>query len=208
MKINTADLPVRMAFKTANLHNSLTALGAGGAEKLKGNGDMLFKGANGIQHMQGAYVSPDVIEKFLFQIRAHYGFSPFLIKAQKKVNRATCRGPYGFTITEADLQQREDELQAERVQPSFRGSAKANDDVLFASVLLWALEQKEISCNQISEGFSVGWRRANEFIARLHDMGIVGELDAKLPRKVLVHSVEDASPAVAELLRKSGLNIF
>lgn len=30
MKINTADLPVRMAFKAANLHNSLTALGAGG----------------------------------------------------------------------------------------------------------------------------------------------------------------------------------
>lgn len=175
---------------------------------MKGNGDMLFKGANGIQHLQGAYVSPDVIEKFLFQVRTHYGFSPVLIKEQKRANRVTCRGPYGFTITEADLQQKADELQAERIQPSFRGSAKANDDVLFARVLLWALEQEEISCNQISEEFSVGWRRANKFIARLHEMGIVGDLDAKLPRKVLVHSVEDASPVVAELLRKSGFNIF
>ena len=39
-------------------------------------------------------------------------------------------------------------------------------------------------------------------MSRLQDLGIVGELDAKLPRKVILHSVEDLPQSVARLLQK------
>lgn len=196
MKIDTSDLPVKMVFRVSNQHNSLTALGAGGAEKLRGNGDMLFKGASGIQHLQGAFITHTEIDELLAIVRYRDRLDAHPDSEHRVTN--------GFTITEAILRQKEKELRTERIHPSFRQSTKANTELLFASVLMWALEQEEISCNQIAEGFSVGWRRANDFIVRLHELGIVGDLDAKLPRKVLVHSLEDAPPATTKLLRSSG----
>lgn len=59
----------------------------------------------------------------------------------------------------------------------------------------------------ISEGFKVGWRKANAFIMRLHELGIVGDLDAKLPRRVLPKSAEDLSPEVAQFVERAGYSL-
>lgn len=204
MKINTSDLPVKMVFRVSNLHNSVTALGEGGAEKLRGNGDMLFKGSEGVQHLQGAYISPTDIDSILQYIRNNSHLS--IQQTSTPWKRLSPRGINGFTITEAALHRKEEELCAKQIRPSFRSSTKTDSELLFASVAAWALGQDEISCNQISEGFSVGWRRANELIMWLHDFGIVGNLDAKLPRKVLLHSVEEVPQIVQDLLHRYGIS--
>ena len=73
---------------------------------------------------------------------------------------------------------------------------------MFAGVIAWALNQEQISINLISESFGIGWRRAKGFMSRLQDLGGVGELDAKLPRKVIIYFVEDLPQSVAKLLQK------
>lgn len=74
MLIDLSDIPSRMAFRCTKYTNSITILGEGGAEKLRGNGDMLFRPANNIelQRVQGAFISPENIDEVLNQIRLNY----------------------------------------------------------------------------------------------------------------------------------------
>ena len=63
MLIDTSDMLVKVTFSVANVQNSVTAIGKGGAEKLKGNGDMLFKASGEIKHLQAPYISDKMIER-------------------------------------------------------------------------------------------------------------------------------------------------
>ena len=40
MRIDMGDIPVKFVFRVPNVHDSVTILGEGGAEKLRGEGDM------------------------------------------------------------------------------------------------------------------------------------------------------------------------
>lgn len=114
-----------------------------------------------------------------------------------------------FTITEADIQAKKLEFEGDNGNLSMAENRCAKENslkVLFPKVVLWALEQNAISCNMLSENFHLGWRRANELIGQLHDAGIVGELDAKLPRKVLPQCFEEVPEAVLDILRHNGIS--
>lgn len=211
MQINTSDLPVKMAFQVSNAHNSVTALGGGGAEKLRGQGDMLFKMNGKVQHLQGAFISKEEIDSVLNWVRQNFNLKKRVVspKQYRSQDRYFPRGAMGFTITDADLQRMKDKIQGEQIalpcgHISHRDKQSSNDR-LFASIVAWTLNQDEISCNQISENFGIGWRRANSSIIRLHELGVVGELDAKLPRKVFVHSIKELPQNVAEYLQENGI---
>ena len=205
MQIDTSDFPVKMAFQVSKLHNSLAAIDEGGAEKLEGCGDMLYKAKGKVQHLHGYFATAEEIEGVVRYIRAHT-MQVFMDSAE-----ISPRGHYGFTISDEDLQRKAAEISGGDEQMAFpsnalnRWSKQNADDLKFAKVIVWTLNQNEISCNQISEGFSVGWRRANRFIMRMSELGIVGDLDAKLPRKVLLHSMEELPQETIELLMRNGL---
>lgn len=209
MGINTSDLPVKMAFQVSNLHNSITALGVGGAEKLKGDGDMLFKINGEIQHLQGAFIPPDEIDYITNQVRQSESKIAMSPKQYRSQNRSFPRGIKGFTISDADMERMEDVIQGRQIVLPYgtnsQGEARSNTERLLAKIIAWTLNQEEISCNQISENFGVGWRRANNFIKRLYELGIVGELDAKLPRKVLVQSVENIPAEALSIMQSNGI---
>lgn len=205
MQIDTSDFPVKMAFQVSKLHNSLAALDEGGAEKLAGSGDMLYKAKGKVQHLHGFFATTEEIEGVVRNIRAR-NMRGFMDNVE-----ISPRGTYGFTITDEDLQRKVAENSGEDRQMDCPSRTlnhwnKQNaDERKFANVVLWALNQNEISCNQISEWFNVGWRRTNRFIMQMSELGIVGDLDAKLPRKVLLHSVEELPQEAVELLRRNGL---
>lgn len=205
MHIDLSDVPVKMVFKVSTLINSVTALGKKGAENLKGNGDMLFKAYGNIQHLQGAYISDDEVKGILNGIRTNYSRKALSWQLAHK-SEFHPRGRYGFTITNEVLEQKAAEIQNEQryfLPISNRcQTIESVNDKIFAGVVAWALNQEQISINLISESFGIGWRRAKGFMARLQDLGIVGELDSKLPRKVILHSVEDLPQSVARLLQK------
>lgn len=201
MKIDTSDILVKMVFKVSKAVNSVAALGVGGAEKLKGEGDMLFSYNGEIRHLQGAFISPEDIEILLKRIQKSDFMSP-------KFQRGRFRK---FTITAEDLEQVEDEDENVHSNASIllqnRGQvAEKKQALLFAKISLWALSQDSVSCNMISENFSVGWRRANGIIKKLNECGIVGDLDAKLPRKVLPTSVDEIPQKTMQILLDNGFS--
>lgn len=53
-----ANLPARIAFRLPSHHDSMTILDQAGAENLLGKGDMLFRSGEGIERLQGFYISP------------------------------------------------------------------------------------------------------------------------------------------------------
>lgn len=208
MKVRSDDLPTRLAFKVASSHQSVTALGTGGAEKLQGNGDLLFKMDGKIRHIQGMFISPKEATAVMECIKAH---TPYPAVSSINQHNISPRGDFGFTITRNDLDRKATEFESEESPlcsaPTTCHSAKSDNDRLLANVIAWALTQEAISCNQISEGFNVGWRKANNVIRQLNGYGIVGELDAKLPREVLIHSPMEIPAAAQDLLRRNGFDV-
>ena len=65
-----SNIPSRIAFTTASALESRIILDANGAEKLIGNGDMLYAPVGGEkQRVQGCYVSPEEIEKVVAALK-------------------------------------------------------------------------------------------------------------------------------------------
>lgn len=54
--------------------------------------------------------------------------------------------------------------------------------------------------------FGLGWNRADHIIEKMHEVGLVGELDAKLPRKILVNTISDVPEEVLQLLLNNGFS--
>ncbi len=105
MLIDLSDIPSRMAFQCAKYTNSITILGHGGAEKLRGNGDILFRPSSNaaLQHVQGAFIAPKDIKEVLHRVRLIYNN-----RSPKKINHDQFINPkYGFVINEKDLNKSE-----------------------------------------------------------------------------------------------------
>lgn len=203
MHVDISDIPVKMVFQVSNTNNSVTILGEGGAEKLRGNGDMLFKASGKIQHLQGAFISQEQIDDLLNYIRHHYGSS------QRNQRTFYQHLNYRFTISDADLDRKAFEIQDEKqhfqTENSSHRKMNSNKERTFANIVSWTLNQDEVSVNLMADNFGISWRSANRYMEQLQESGIVSELDAKLPRKVLLHSIAKLPNDILELLQRNGL---
>lgn len=192
MKVDLGNITARIAFRCAKRNFSETILGEGGAENLLGKGDLYLTAprCEGLQRVQGIFISPKELLQVVCCIRSKWK----AVLARQK-----------FTINKENLQQVESDCMGNSAGNSLAikmdRSAK-----LFAEVTLWALSQDSVSCNMISENFSVGWRRANGIIKKLNECGIVGDLDAKLPRKVLPTSVDEIPQKTMQILLDNGFS--
>ena len=192
LKLDISDIPTKMAFRVARLSNSMTVLSQSGAEKLLGSGDMLFQSsqADEPQRIQGAYIAPRVLRRVLKNLKVNWSVTPY-------------DNSYKFEISEPDLQQTEAELHDNQIRNHTR-TKRDIDEKLFAQIVMWALKHESISCNMIIEAFSIGWKRANGFLNRLHELEIAGELYEKRPRAVLPVAIEDLSPDIVDFLARNG----
>ena len=60
-----ANLPARIAFRLPSHHDSMTVLDQPGAENLLGKGDMLFLAESQVERLQGFYIDPTDLDRFL-----------------------------------------------------------------------------------------------------------------------------------------------
>lgn len=154
-----ANLPSRVSFQLASYIDSKTILDRSGAERLLGQGDMLFipPGVSQLVRLQGAFVDDEEIHKI----------TAFL-KSQGKP-------AYRNEILVSD----EDE--EEELQESGFGT-----DPFFDQGVALVREAGHASASFLQRHLKIGYNRAARMIESMESRGIVGPAEGSRPREVLM----------------------
>jgi S-DNA-T family DNA segregation ATPase FtsK/SpoIIIE len=154
-----ANLPSRVSFQLASYIDSKTILDRAGAERLLGQGDMLFipPGVSQTIRLHGAYLDDDEINKVT-------GF----LKSQGKP-------VYRDEILLADDEDEDGE----------EGFEDADDD-LFQQAIELVKQSKHASASFLQRHLKIGYNRAARMIETMEARGIVGPADGARPRDVLI----------------------
>ncbi len=155
-----ANFPCRISYATASRHDSRTILDQIGAEKLLGQGDMLFMppGTSRMMRLHGAYVSE--------------AETAGLVRWLKK------QGPPQFDP--AVLEPPADDRSA--------GAGSASDDELFDEAARLVVAEQKASASFLQRRMRVGFSRAARLIDMMEQDGLLGPPQGSKPREVLVKS--------------------
>ncbi|MDD3655565.1 MAG: DNA translocase FtsK [Atribacterota bacterium] len=158
IKIN---FPSRIAFAVSTQVDSRTILDVNGAEKLLGNGDMLFSPINAPKPIraQGAFVSEKEIKDIV----------SFLVKNNLPPD-------YNENIIE-HLQQKEGESE---------GMGDDEEDELFEDAVDTIINNNQASISILQRKLRIGYTRAARLIDLMEKRGLVGPYDGRNPRKILL----------------------
>ena len=155
-----ANLPSRVSCRLASHIDSRTILDHQGAERLLGQGDMLFipPGAPHSIRLHGAYLSDDEINKI----------TSFLKEQGKPAYR-------------------DEILQAAGDEDSEEGAdGEDEDDTLFQEAVQLVKHSGHASASYLQRHLKVGYNRAARMIETMEDRGIVGPAEGAKPRQVLI----------------------
>ncbi len=168
-----ANVPSRIAFAVSSGVDSRTILDTNGAEKLLGNGDMLFhpQGYPKPVRLQGAFVSEDEITRVTD-----------FIKAQSKAST------YDASITESI------DANASVIgsgSSSGPGTASAESgvsdrDVYFEEAGRFIIEKEKASIGNLQRVYKIGFNRAARIMDQLAEAGVVGPEVGTKPRQILM----------------------
>ena len=163
-----ANLPSRIALKVMNYNDSQTILGEQGAEKLLGNGDMLYKNSSmpGYERYQGAWISTREINNVVSYIKEH--------------NKA-----YFDDGLKDFLEQAVNPKPEENVSVEGGGDGGENNE-LFVQALSLAVNSGTISISQLQRRFSIGYPRAGSLLDKMEMMGFVSGNEGSKARRVLL----------------------
>lgn len=163
-----ANITARIAFATASQVDSRTILDMSGAEKLLGNGDMLFIG-NGLsrpKRIQGCFVSDKEIEelvKFITnQSETDYNDAVLQFKGSIKGVRGRVVG----------------------------GDADVDDD-MYEDAVRVVSEAGKASASLLQRRLRIGYARAARLLDMLEENGSIGPADGAKPRDVLIANSSD-----------------
>ena len=163
-----ANFPARVSFQVSSRVDSRTILDAIGAERLLGEGDMLFlpPGSAKPQRIHGAYVSEPEIRK----VAAH-------IKKQ------------GKPLYDAEFMAA---LEKARSEKSADGGGDEDDyDEMYEQARDLVMESRQASISWLQRRLRVGYNRAARMIERMEREGLVAPAaEAGKPREVLVQIKE------------------
>ncbi|MDQ4149440.1 MAG: DNA translocase FtsK [Actinomycetota bacterium] len=159
-----ANIATRLAFATASMQDSRVILDEGGAERLIGKGDMLYKHASSPrpQRIQGAWVS----EK---EIHALVGW---------------CRRQRNVSYVEGVVSTGDD------TRPHDQYTAEDDDEGLARAAAELVVRSQLGSTSMLQRKLKVGFARAGRLMDLLEERGIVGPSQGSKPRDVLM-SIEE-----------------
>ncbi|MEK6706986.1 MAG: DNA translocase FtsK 4TM domain-containing protein [Bdellovibrionota bacterium] len=154
-----ANLPSRVSFQLASYIDSKTILDRAGAERLVGQGDMLFSppGMSQIVRLHGAYVDDDEISKITSFLRAQ----------DKPLYR-------NEILIEDDDSEDSEGLNADEL------------DELFENAVELVKSSGHASASFLQRHLKIGYNRAARMIETMEARGIVGPADGARPREVLL----------------------
>ncbi|MBQ3006690.1 MAG: DNA translocase FtsK 4TM domain-containing protein [Clostridia bacterium] len=165
-----ANIPSRIALSVSSQVDSRTILDAVGAEKLLGNGDMLFNpvGASKPTRVQGCFISDAEVESVVNHIKA---------QAQTTYNEETMHEIEAKAAA------------SENAKKKDVGGSEENDggwDPIVKDAAEVVINAGGASTTMLQKKLSLGYARASRIIDELHDKGIVGPANGAKPREVLI----------------------
>ena len=163
-----ANMPSRIAFSVTSSVDSRTIIDMGGAEKLLGNGDMLFypSGYPKPVRVQGAFVSDKEIEK--------------VVDYQKNNNE-------NISYDEEIVNQ----VNTSNVGMSAMAGGDGDErDMYFADAGRLIIDKEKASIGMLQRTFKIGFNRAARIMDQLCEAGVVGGEEGTKPRKVLMAKEE------------------
>ena len=158
-----ANLPSRIAFALTNFADSKTVLDMGGAEKLLGKGDMLFKPSDlpEPRRVQGAYISSREVAS--------------VVKFIKENNRP-----------DFDEDAQKDINQSADVTAQTQSGDTVNFDPVLKDALRFFIQANQASITLVQRRFGVGYARAARIIDQMEQNGFISPADGSKPRQVLI----------------------
>ena len=169
-----ANVPARISFTVASQVDSMTILDQAGAEKLLGQGDMLFytPSMSKPKRIQGAWVTDDEVNKITDYLR---------IQMAPQYN---------------------DEVVAQPVQLNGKGGvvmdlSEGGDDK-FKDAVRVVVERRKASTSMLQTRLGIGYQRAARIIEEMEERGIIGPQNGSKPRDVLISSPEELEELLAE----------
>ena len=179
-----ANIPGRVAFKTASSVDSRTILDDTGAENLIGKGDMLFKGKDGLLiRAQGAWISDDEIANITNFIQEHSNtqFDEKFATKLGRVKEASIEDPFASNEDDPDNQPQGDDT------PSTREMVKANEDAdLFKRALECIINTNRASVSHFQRRLGIGYNHAAKLCDKLEDAGVIGPQQGAGPRPIIM----------------------
>ncbi len=167
-----ANIPSRIAFAVKSQIDSRTIIDTQGAEKLLGNGDMLYcpVGLSKPVRVQGCYVSDDEIERVI-----------------------------SFVTSQGDVKYDDSVIQEIEVKAAQSGGKKKGadveieapsntgyDDDMTPAAIEVVVESGMASTTLLQRKLKLGYARAARIVDELSEKGIIGPFEGAKPRKVLI----------------------
>ena len=157
-----ANVPSRIAFTVSSQIDSRTIIDMPGAEKLVGNGDMLFRpqDLNKPKRIQGPYIDDNEIQRIIDFVKDQGAGAEYSQTVLEQIEQG---GSY-----EHDSE--EDQLMDDAVDTVIRAG--------------------QASVSMLQRHFRIGYNRAARIVDAMEAQGIVGPQDGSRPRQVLISREE------------------
>ncbi len=155
-----SNIPSRIAFAVSSSIDSRTILDESGAEKLLGNGDMLYIpiGEQNPIRVQGVYVSDEEVESI-------------------------CE----HTLKYGDVEYMDVFMQLEQLD-SIADNGPTLSDELYVEVRNYVISTQQASASNIQARFGIGYPRANKLMNMLEVNGVIGPKNGTKPREILINN--------------------
>lgn len=162
-----ANVPSRIALSVSSGVDSRTIIDSVGAEKLLGNGDMLFYPTNYPKplRVQGAYISDDEVVNVV----------DYLIKNNGKEESEEDISAH-FTTAESIA----------GATNTGNGVVEDGNDEYFVQAGRFIIEKDKASIGMLQRMFKIGFNRAARIMDQLHTAGVVGPEEGTKPRQILM----------------------
>ncbi len=167
-----ANIPSRIALSVSSQIDSRTIIDAAGAEKLLGNGDMLFSpvGISKPIRVQGCFLSDEEVEGVVKFIKSQSDEKKYDEGVMQEIERQAAM---------------ETSKKSSASAASSDGDDSSGDEMMPKAIEV-VVESQMASTTLLQRKLKLGYARAARIIDELEQRGIVGPFEGAKPRKVLI----------------------